>query len=69
MERQKAALKPASLALRAGIDGFFTDNPAMGPNQAVTARFVEDNPGRWMYHCHVFSHQDAGMTGWYVVEP
>ena len=35
----------------------------------VTARFVEDNPGRWLYHCHVFSHQDAGMAGWYVVDP
>jgi FtsP/CotA-like multicopper oxidase with cupredoxin domain len=49
--------------------GAFIDNPAMGPNQSVTARFVEDNPGRWMYHCHVFSHQDAGMAGWYVVDP
>jgi FtsP/CotA-like multicopper oxidase with cupredoxin domain len=49
--------------------GAFIDNPAMGPNEAVTARFVEDNPGRWLYHCHVFSHQDAGMAGWYVVDP
>ena len=49
--------------------GTFTDNPAMGPNETVTARFVEDNPGRWLYHCHVFSHQDVGMAGWYVVDP
>jgi FtsP/CotA-like multicopper oxidase with cupredoxin domain len=49
--------------------GAFTDNPAFGPNEAVTARFVEDNPGRWLYHCHVFSHQDVGMAGWYIVEP
>jgi FtsP/CotA-like multicopper oxidase with cupredoxin domain len=45
------------------------DNPSFGPNESVTARFVEDNPGRWLYHCHVFTHQDAGMAGWYVVEP
>ena len=45
------------------------DNPAFGPNESVTARFVEDNPGRWLYHCHVFSHQDMGMAGWYVVDP
>ena len=45
------------------------DNPSMGPNESVTARFVEDNPGRWLYHCHVFSHQDTGMAGWYVVDP
>jgi FtsP/CotA-like multicopper oxidase with cupredoxin domain len=49
--------------------GTFVDNPAMGPNECVTARFVEDNPGRWLYHCHVFTHQDTGMTGWYVVDP
>jgi FtsP/CotA-like multicopper oxidase with cupredoxin domain len=49
--------------------GANVDNPAMGPNESITARFVEDNPGRWLYHCHVFTHQDAGMAGWYVVEP
>jgi manganese oxidase len=49
--------------------GAFTDCPTLGPNETITAAFVEDNPGRWLYHCHVFSHQDAGMAGWYVVEP
>jgi FtsP/CotA-like multicopper oxidase with cupredoxin domain len=28
---------------------------------------VEDNPGRWFYHCHVFSHLHMGMNGWYLV--
>ena len=47
--------------------GTLVDNPGFGPNEMVTARFTEDNPGRWLYHCHVFSHQDVGMAGWYVV--
>lgn len=47
--------------------GAFVDAPTVGPNETVTARFVEDNPGRWLYHCHVFSHQDGGMAGWYLV--
>ena len=47
----------------------FVDTPAVGPNETVTARFIEDNPGRWLYHCHVFTHQDGGMAGWYLVEP
>jgi manganese oxidase len=47
--------------------GTLVDNPGFGPNETVTARFKEDNPGRWLYHCHVFSHQDAGMAGWYLV--
>jgi FtsP/CotA-like multicopper oxidase with cupredoxin domain len=48
--------------------GAFVDTPTVGPNEVITARFTEDNPGRWLYHCHVFSHQDAGMAGWYVVD-
>jgi len=48
--------------------GAFVDTPTVGPNETITARFTEDNPGRWLYHCHVFSHQDAGMAGWYVVD-
>ncbi|UGS34691.1 multicopper oxidase domain-containing protein [Capillimicrobium parvum] len=50
-------------------DGTFTDNQPVGPMTSVTARWTEDNPGRWLYHCHVLSHMDAGMTGWYLVEP
>jgi FtsP/CotA-like multicopper oxidase with cupredoxin domain len=49
--------------------GAFVDTSTVGPNETITARFIEDNPGRWLYHCHVFSHQDAGMAGWYMVSP
>jgi hypothetical protein len=50
-------------------DGTFVDNQLLGPETSVTARWTEDNPGRWLYHCHVLSHMDAGMTGWYLVDP
>ena len=40
-----------------------------GPEADDHRRFTEDNPGRWLYHCHVASHQDAGMAGWYLVSP
>ena len=49
--------------------GTNVDNPGFGPNESVTARWTEDNPGRWLYHCHVFAHQAGGMAGWYIVEP
>ena len=45
------------------------DCPTVGPNEVITARWNEDNPGRWLYHCHVFTHQDAGMAGWLLVNP
>jgi FtsP/CotA-like multicopper oxidase with cupredoxin domain len=34
-----------------------------------TARiaFVADNPGKWMLHCHMIEHQDAGMAAWFEV--
>jgi len=28
-----------------------------------------DNPGTWLYHCHVNDHFDAGMVTTYTVEP
>jgi FtsP/CotA-like multicopper oxidase with cupredoxin domain len=48
--------------------GAQVDCPTIGPNESYTARWREDNPGRWLYHCHVASHQDMGMAGWYIVE-
>jgi FtsP/CotA-like multicopper oxidase with cupredoxin domain len=49
--------------------GTLVDTPSVGPSETITARFTEDNPGRWLYHCHVLAHQMAGMAGWYVVTP
>lgn len=47
--------------------GKIVDNFTVGPGDITTARFTEDNPGRWFYHCHVFSHLHEGMNGWYLV--
>ena len=47
--------------------GKVIDNTTLGPGDVITARFIEDNPGRWLYHCHVFSHLHQGMSGWYLV--
>jgi FtsP/CotA-like multicopper oxidase with cupredoxin domain len=48
--------------------GKMVDNVTLGPGDTISAEYVEDNPGRWLYHCHVFSHLHQGMTGWYIVE-
>jgi FtsP/CotA-like multicopper oxidase with cupredoxin domain len=39
------------------------------PGSHVTVDMQPDNPGAWMYHCHVNDHIEAGMMGRYVVEP
>lgn len=47
--------------------GQIIDNKTFGPGDSYNFTFTEDNPGRWFYHCHVFSHLHMGMNGWYIV--
>ena len=39
------------------------DTVLMAPTERVEIAFVADNPGDWMFHCHVMEHQAAGMMG------
>lgn len=46
-----------------------TDVLFLGPAQMETVDMVPDNPGTWLYHCHVEDHMDTGMMTLYKVEP
>jgi manganese oxidase len=48
-------------------DGRIVDNRTFGPADSFSFEIVENNPGRWFYHCHVFQHLHQGMNGWYLV--
>jgi FtsP/CotA-like multicopper oxidase with cupredoxin domain len=37
------------------------DTTLLDPQERVEVAFVADNPGDWMFHCHVLEHQAAGM--------
>jgi FtsP/CotA-like multicopper oxidase with cupredoxin domain len=37
------------------------DTVLVPPREAVEIAFVADNPGDWMFHCHVTDHQETGM--------
>jgi FtsP/CotA-like multicopper oxidase with cupredoxin domain len=39
------------------------DTVLMAPHESVEIAFIADNPGMWMFHCHILEHQAAGMTG------
>jgi FtsP/CotA-like multicopper oxidase with cupredoxin domain len=39
------------------------DTVLMAPREKVDIAFVADNPGDWMFHCHVLEHQESGMMG------
>ena len=40
------------------------DTVLLLPGEEVQAAFVADNPGDWMFHCHVIEHQENGMMGY-----
>jgi FtsP/CotA-like multicopper oxidase with cupredoxin domain len=39
------------------------DTVLMAPGERVEIAFVADNPGDWMFHCHILEHMQAGMMG------
>jgi uncharacterized cupredoxin-like copper-binding protein len=39
------------------------------PASAKTLDMVADDPGVWMYHCHVNDHLDAGMQALFTIAP
>src|SRR3546814_15906041 len=39
------------------------DTVLMAPRERVEIAFAADNPGDWMFHCHILEHQAAGMMG------
>ena len=44
-----------------------TDSQILGPSTTLTVEYTEDNPGEWLYHCHVTDHMQGGMMGLYRV--
>jgi manganese oxidase len=50
-------------------NGHRTDVISLGPAQMVTVDMVPDDPGVWLFHCHVSDHMAAGMTALYEVDP
>ena len=39
------------------------DTVLVSPRERVEIAFVADNPGNWMFHCHVLEHQASGLMG------
>lgn len=37
------------------------DTVLIPPRESADIAFVADNPGDWMFHCHILDHQDGGM--------
>lgn len=46
---------------RREIVPYFTDTYLLGKNETARIAFVADNPGVWMFHCHVIDHMETGL--------
>lgn len=46
---------------RRKIDPWFTDTYLLGKNETARIALVADNPGVWMFHCHVIDHMETGL--------
>ncbi len=49
------------------VGGHRQDTVSLLPATTIVADMVPDDPGIWMFHCHVNDHITAGMTGRYEV--
>ena len=46
---------------RKKIIPYFTDTYLLGKNETARIALVADNPGVWMFHCHVIDHMETGL--------
>lgn len=54
-----------------GIDRGWKDTVLVNPGESVRiiGRFEPVNFGKYVYHCHILEHEDAGMMGLFEVMP
>ncbi|MET0432160.1 MAG: multicopper oxidase domain-containing protein, partial [Hyphomicrobium sp.] len=46
---------------------FRCDTVLLIPNERIQVGVVAGLPGKWMFHCHILEHQEAGMMGYIEV--
>ncbi len=51
------------------VNGMRTDLAQLGPMAMTVADMTPDNPGTWLFHCHVNLHLAGGMEARYKVLP
>ncbi len=51
-----------------GTPGRLRDTTLLFPREVRQIAFVADNPGDWLFHCHMLSHAASGMTSWIRVQ-
>lgn len=47
-----------------GVTGPLRDTLLLAAGETRDIAFVADNPGDWLFHCHMLSHAESGMMTW-----
>ena len=47
--------------------GIWRDTALFTRGEQGTMRFIADNPGKWLIHCHMVEHMAGGMVTWFEV--
>jgi FtsP/CotA-like multicopper oxidase with cupredoxin domain len=47
--------------------GIWRDTALFARGEQGTMRFIADNPGKWLIHCHMVEHMAGGMVTWFEV--
>lgn len=50
-----------------GTLGPWRDTFLIDRNESIQIALLADNPGKWLFHCHMLEHAAAGMTTWFNV--
>jgi len=46
---------------------FWRDTALFNRGEQGTMKFIADNPGKWLLHCHMVEHMAGGMVTWFEV--
>lgn len=49
------------------VEPYFTDTILLQKYEKARVAFVADNPGAWMFHCHIIEHMKTGFMGYFRV--
>lgn len=47
--------------------GIWHDTSLFAPGEKGSMKFIADNPGKWLIHCHIVEHMAGGMVTWFEV--
>jgi FtsP/CotA-like multicopper oxidase with cupredoxin domain len=50
-----------------GSPGIWRDTALFARGEQGSMRFIADNPGKWLIHCHMVEHMAGGMVTWFEV--